>query len=177
MSVETFQYLLDLTGINLKRLDIRFQRAIEIDKRLATVKWRLSTENTYRSVSKIFVVRKSTVIKIFQDGINHIVQLAPTFIKFPDTALETSLATTLFQDFIDSTMPQVVGAVDGTYIEILAPLPESKLDTFHKTKVHHKFTGCYCLKFMLSDVLTGFPGSLNDARIIFASTLFQKCEG
>ena len=130
MSVETFQYLLDLTGINLKRLDNRFQRAIKIDKRLATVKWRLSTENSYRSASKIFVVGKSTVIKIFQDGINHIVQLAPTFIKFPVTALETSLTTTLFQEFTDCAMPQVVGAADGTYIEILAPLPESKLNNF-----------------------------------------------
>ena len=44
-----------------------------------------------RSVSKVFGVGKSTVTKIFQDEINHIVQLAPTFIKFPVTALETAL--------------------------------------------------------------------------------------
>ena len=71
------------------------------EKRSAAVIWRLSTGNSYKSASKVFCVGKSTVIKIFQDGINHIVQLAPTFIKFPITALETALAATSFREFTD----------------------------------------------------------------------------
>ena len=98
------------------------EKAIKAEKRLAIVIWRLSTGNPYRSVSKVFGVGKSTVIKIFQDGINHIVQLASTFIKLPVTALETALATASFQKFTYCAIPQVVGAVDGTHIEILAPL-------------------------------------------------------
>ena len=43
MSVKTFQYLLDLIGVNLKRLDTRFGKAIKVEKRLAIVIWRLST--------------------------------------------------------------------------------------------------------------------------------------
>ena len=96
MSVETFQYLLDLIGVNLQRLATRFRKPIKVEKRLAIVIWRLSTGNSYRSVSNAFGVGKSIVIKIFQDGINHIIQLAPTFIKFPVTVLKTTLATTLF---------------------------------------------------------------------------------
>ena len=122
MSVETFQYLLDLIGLNLQRLDTCFLKAVKVERRLAIVIWRLSTGISYRSVSKVFGVRKSTVIKIFQDGINHIVQLAPTFIKFPVTALETALATMSFQEFTDCAISQVVGAVDSTHMEILAPL-------------------------------------------------------
>ena len=118
MSVETFQHLLDLIGINLQRLDTRFLKAIKVEKRLAIVVWRLSTGNSYRPVSKAFGVRKSTIIKIFQDGINLIVQLAPTLIKFPVIALETTFATTSFQEFTDYTIRQVVGAVGGTHIEI-----------------------------------------------------------
>ena len=68
------------------------------EKRSAAVIWRLSTGNSYKSVSKVFCVGKSTVIKIFQDGINHIVQLAPTFINIPAIALDTALATTSFQE-------------------------------------------------------------------------------
>ena len=117
MSVETFQYLLDLIGVNLQRLDTRFRKAIKDEKRLPIVIWRLSTGNSCRSVSEVFGVGKSTVIRIFQDGKNHIVQLAPTFIKFPVTALETVLATTSFQEFTDCGIPQVVRAVDGTHIE------------------------------------------------------------
>ena len=53
MRVETFQYLVDLIGVNLQRLDTRFRKAIKVEKRLAIVKWRLSTGNSYRSVSKV----------------------------------------------------------------------------------------------------------------------------
>ena len=121
MSAETFQYLLDLIGINLQHLDTRIWKAIKAEKRLAIVIWRLSTGNLYRSVSKVFGVAKSTVIKILQDGINHIVQLAPMLIKFPVTELETTLATTSFKEFTDCAIPQVVGGVGGAHIEILAP--------------------------------------------------------
>ena len=37
ISVETFQYLLDLIGVNLQRLDTRFRKAIKVEKRLAIV--------------------------------------------------------------------------------------------------------------------------------------------
>ena len=62
MSVETFQYLLDLISVNLQRLDTRFRKAIKDEKRLAIVIWRLSIGNSYRSVSKVFGAGKSTVI-------------------------------------------------------------------------------------------------------------------
>ena len=55
MSVETFQYLLDLIGVNLQRIYTRFRKAIKVEKRLAIVIWRLSAGNSYRSVSKVFV--------------------------------------------------------------------------------------------------------------------------
>ena len=90
MSVETFKYLLDLIGVNLRRLGTRFRKAIKVEKRTAIVIWTLSTGNSYKSVSRVFGVGKSTVIKIFQDGINHIVQLAPTFVKFPFTTLRSN---------------------------------------------------------------------------------------
>ena len=76
---------------NLQRLDTCFRKAIKVEKRLAIVIWRLSTGNSYRSVSKASGVGKFTVIKIFLDGINHIVQLTSMFIKFPVTTLETPL--------------------------------------------------------------------------------------
>ena len=177
MSVETFQYLLDLTGVNLQRLDTRFRKATKVEKRLAIVIWRLSTGNSYRSVSKVFGVGKSIDIKIFQDGINHIVQLAPTLIKFPVTALETALTTTSFQEFTDSAIPQVVGAVDRTHIEILAPSSESKLDYFlRKQKYTINSQAVVGSNLMFLDVSTGFPGSLHDASMLRASTLYQKCE-
>ena len=77
-----------------------FSESYQVEKRLAIVIWRLST-GEHVQVCQVFGVGKSTVIKIFQNGINPMVQLAPTFIKFPVTALETALATTSFQELTD----------------------------------------------------------------------------
>ena len=71
------------------------------------------------------------------------------FIKFPVTALETALATTSFQDFTDRAIPQVVGAINSTHIEILDPLSDVREQTrlLSKKKIeYHKFTGCCWLK-------------------------------
>ena len=46
MSIETFQYLLDLIDVNLQRFNTRFRKAIKVEKRLAIVIWRLSTGNS-----------------------------------------------------------------------------------------------------------------------------------
>ena len=67
MSVEKFQYLLDLIGINAQRLDNRFWKGIKIEKSLAMLYGDFLQGGTCRSVSKVFGVVKSIVIKIFQD--------------------------------------------------------------------------------------------------------------
>ena len=137
-------------------------------------------ETFYREhvqVCQVFGVGKSTVIKIFQNGINPMVQLAPTFIKFPVTALETALATTSFQELTDCAISQVAGAVDGTHIEILAPSSESKLDYFsRKQKYTIKSQAVVGSNLMFLNASTGFPSSVHDARMLRASTLYQKCE-
>ena len=170
------QYLLDVIGVNLQRLDPCFWKAIKVEKRLVFVIWRLSSENLCRSVSKVFGVGKSTIIKIFQDGINHIVQLAPTFIKFLVTTLETALATTSFQESTNCAIPQVVGTVDATYIEILAPLSESLAPFSRKQKYTINSQAVVGSNLMFLDVLTCFPGSVHDAKMLRESTLNQKCE-
>ena len=105
------------------------------------------------------------------------VQLASTFIKFPVTALENALATTSFQEFTDCAISQVVGAVDGTHIEISAPSSQSRLDYFsRKQKYTIKSQAVVGSNLMFLNASTGFPSSVHDARMLRASTLYQKCE-
>ena len=58
---------------------------------------------------------------MFQQGISSIISLIKNFIKFPKTTFEFAEAMKLFQDFTECKIPQVVGAIDGTRIEIMAP--------------------------------------------------------
>lgn len=58
---------------------------------------------------------------MFQQGIASIIFLTNNFIKFPKTTFENAEAMKLFQEFTVCKIPQVVGAIDGTRTEIMAP--------------------------------------------------------
>ena len=62
--------------------------------------------------------------------------MSPEFIKFPKTSLETGSKIRSFCNFTGCKIPQVLGAIDGTHIEILAP-SDSKVDCFSRKQ---KFT-------------------------------------
>ena len=67
MGPETFEYLLDMIRPGIEKMDTNFKKVITVEKRLAVALWRFSTGNTYRIISKVFAIAKSTVTKIVQE--------------------------------------------------------------------------------------------------------------
>ena len=177
MSPSTFEYLISLVEQSLSKVDTAFRKAVPIEKRVAVALWRLSTGNSYRTISKVFGIGKSTVIKLFQEFVRELLMLSPEFIKFPKTALETCTAIKAFQESTDCVIPQALGAIDGTHIEILAPPSDSKVDYFSRKQ---KFTvntqGVIGANLMFLDVATGYPGSIHNARMLRSSELFHLAE-
>ena len=177
MSVETFEEILNMTNLALRCDDTNMRRAVPVEKRLAIFLWRLATGNSYRSIGKLFGVGKSTVIKIFRQGIASIIPLANNFIKFPKTTFETSEAMKRFQEFTECKIPQVVGAIDGTHIEIMAPSTDSKADYYSRKQRYTINTQAIVgSNLIFLDVATGFPGSVHDARILRSSQVYAKSE-
>ena len=64
MSVETFEEILNMTSSALRCDDTNIRRAVPVEKTLAIFLWRWATDNSYRSIVKLF--GKSAIIKIFQ---------------------------------------------------------------------------------------------------------------
>ena len=75
------------------------RRAVPVQKRLAIFLRRLPTGNS--CIRKLFGVGKSTVIKIFQQGIPLIIPLSNNLIKFLKTTFETAGAIKRFQEFTE----------------------------------------------------------------------------
>ena len=121
----------------IDKMDTKSGKAITVEKRLAVALGRFSTGNAYRTISKIFGIGKSTVIKIVQEVTCELVCVSSEFIKFPLTTLEHGTAIKAFAEYIGCKIQQVVGAIDGTHIEILAPASESKAEYYSKKQ---KFT-------------------------------------
>ena len=100
--------------------------------------------------------------------------MSPEFIKFPKTTLETGAKIRSFCDFTGCKIPQVLGAIDGTHIEVLAPSSDSKVDYFNRKQKFTVNTQTVIGANLESlDVATGCPGSVHDARVIRSSALFQ----
>ena len=177
MQPDTFEYIVNLVRPNIEKQNTVFRRAISIEKRIAVAIWRLSTGNSYRTASKVFGVAKSTVIKATQEFIRELLQFSQHFIHFPESELETAIAIEKFSESVDCDLPQVVGAIDATHVQILAPANESRVDYFsRKQKYTIVSQGVVGANLIFLDFVTGFPGSIHDSRALRATELFRKAE-
>ena len=94
---------------------------------MATALWRLGTKECFHSVGNNFGLGKATAKIVSNDVVHALVNRYDDFIKFPETEQEIRAAINKFQQL--GNFPQVVGAIHGTYIQIIAP--EEDKDDFY----------------------------------------------
>ena len=63
-SGETFLKIIDLMRDRMEKRDTNFRKAIPLEKQVAIVLWRLSSGNSFRTISITFAVGKSTSVQI-----------------------------------------------------------------------------------------------------------------
>ena len=130
MSQDTFRDIVRAVQPALEKRDAQFRRAIPIEKRVAVALWRLSTGNSFRTVAKTFAVGKSTAVLITREFCSEMLRLVPRYIHFPRNRRETAEAIEQVKVFCQCRIPQVIGALDGTHIPIVAPNVDGKADYF-----------------------------------------------
>ncbi|KAK0150793.1 putative nuclease HARBI1 [Merluccius polli] len=99
----------------------------------------------------------------------------PSFIRFP---LDNQQLHRIKANFMAiAGMPGVVGAIDGTHIQIIAPSKDE--DVFvNRKKVHSINTQIvFDATFNLLDVVAKWPGSTHDPRILIESGLRREAPG
>ena len=124
MSVESFQKLVRLNSSALIKRDNQFRRAIAVEKRVAIAIWRLSTENSFKSIAKVFAVGKSTAVTICKEFYRELKRRSSKYISFLVTLSENAEAILTFKADVNCKIPQAAGAIDGTHIPILTPATE-----------------------------------------------------
>ena len=67
----------------MAKADTVFRKAAPIEKRVGVGLWRLSTGNSFRTISKVFCIGKSAVIKLVNELISELFRMSLEFIKFP----------------------------------------------------------------------------------------------
>ena len=151
----------------LEKQDTNMRKAIRVEKRVAIAVWRLSTGISFRSVAKTFAIGKSTAVKITREFGKEFDRTASAFIKFPRNPLETAKAIQSFKQNCHCTIPQALGAIDGTHIFIKTPENERKHDYFCRKQSHSVNTQAVVGgNLIFLDVSTGFPGIMHDSRVL-----------
>ena len=116
----TFDYFCGIVSLDIQRQNTRFRQAIPVQKRVAIALWRLGLGNSYRSTAITFGIGKSSAIKIchsFSEAIN---RRKNDFISLPVREDDIKETISKFEEKLN--FPHVVGAIDGTHVEIKAPL-------------------------------------------------------
>lgn len=90
----------------------------------------------------------------------------PTFDKIPD----------VIQGFHRiSGVNNVVGAIDGTFIPIKAPVVDPEVYIPRKSNYAMTLQAVCISNLKFRNCFMGYPGSVSDTRIFRNSTLYKKC--
>ena len=85
-------------------------------KRVAVALHRLASGNSYNSVGEMFGISRATVYKFSSIFIDEMLALKDAFIKLPRSEAATLKAIGTFK--YNTMLPNVVGCIDGTHVEI-----------------------------------------------------------
>ena len=117
---------------------------------------------------------KPTVVECCHEFVEAICRLQDDFIKFPSTRADIGRKIEGFSE--KSKFPNVVAAIDGSYIPIKAP-KENHEDYFNRKHFYSFLVqGIVDSLGLFLSVATGSPGSLHDSRILRLSNVYWAAE-
>lgn len=112
-----FNFLCKSLGRYLKRKDTRWRKAVPVRRRVAIALKKLATGMRHRDIGHKFEVGKTTVTRIVHEFCEVIQQrLMPLAVRWPSVTRMIDLEAQCKHG-----IPNVVGAIDGSYIPITPP--------------------------------------------------------
>ncbi|MCO5548180.1 hypothetical protein L7F22_001638 [Adiantum nelumboides] len=176
-----FQSTVELLRIQLQHNDVPRSlasikgRVLSVEKQVAMGLFRLSTGTTMVAMSELFGVGKSTVVESIDRFVTALLVHRRKYIAWPTNSSEIEKIKAGF--FANQGVPNVCGAMDATHIQMEKPKGELGLDWFDRNKNFSMLVQAVVdsdMRFL--DVFAGFPGSVNDSRLLKNSALYSCVE-
>ena len=167
----TFYGLVRELAPHIEMQDTRFRKCIAPDHRIAITLWHVAHSGSACNVTgDRFGVGTSTVHGIILRVCKAIFRVMSYRLAFP---AGQALGKVIQGICARRSMPNIVGAIDCTHIEIMKPTTVASKGYFDREKrfsmTHQALVDC---RGRFIDVFAGWPGSVHDARV-FANSSFN----
>ena len=144
-----------------------------MEKQVAIALRRLASGDPQVSVGEQVGVGQSTVSQVTWRFIESLEERGRHHLKWPDASEIDNIKA----EFEQLGMPNCCGAIDVTHLIMTLPSVESSADWYDEEQKYSMALQVIVDPHMrFRDILTGWPGSMNEFRLLRNSGFFRLCE-
>jgi hypothetical protein len=131
----------------------------------------LANQEVYRILAEKYDISKSTAWMFVRKVCTLLVDLSPNYIRWPTGH---KIQETIERFKKRQGFPGVLGAIDGSHIPV-TPTLKQQTAYCNRNRYHSIILQAVCdADYMFTDVFTGYPGSVHDARVFSNSPLCKR---